>query len=94
MKSPTAMPFSLRASAASPSVAARARVLSAALSPARGPAPPQDSSELTSFAFHAQDVTWSVSYVCLVAGKHTFACRDRATNFWPSAILSLGESWA
>jgi stearoyl-CoA desaturase (Delta-9 desaturase) len=28
-----------------------------------------------------------------VVGKRPFSCRDRATNFWPLAILSLGESW-
>lgn len=38
-------------------------------------------------------VTWSVNSVCHVAGRRPFACRDRATNFWPLAILSMGESW-
>src|SRR6516225_6395766 len=38
-------------------------------------------------------VTWSVNSVCHVVGKRPFACRDRATNFWPLAILSMGESW-
>jgi len=38
-------------------------------------------------------VTWSVNSVCHVVGRRPFACRDRATNFWPLAILSLGESW-
>jgi stearoyl-CoA desaturase (delta-9 desaturase) len=38
-------------------------------------------------------VTWSVNSVCHVVGKRPFSCRDRATNFWPLAILSLGESW-
>jgi stearoyl-CoA desaturase (delta-9 desaturase) len=26
-------------------------------------------------------------------GKRPFANRDRATNFWPLAIISFGESW-
>ena len=38
-------------------------------------------------------VTWSVNSICHVIGKRPFACRDRSTNFWPLAILSLGESW-
>ena len=38
-------------------------------------------------------VTWSVNSICHVAGKRPFTSRDRATNFWPLAILSFGESW-
>ena len=38
-------------------------------------------------------VTWSVNSVCHVVGRRPFACHDRATNFWPLAILSMGESW-
>jgi len=38
-------------------------------------------------------VTWSVNSVCHVAGSRPFTSRDRATNFWPLAILSFGESW-
>ena len=38
-------------------------------------------------------VTWSVNSVCHVVGKRPFSSRDRATNFWPLAILSMGESW-
>jgi len=38
-------------------------------------------------------LTWSVNSVCHVAGKRPFSCRDRATNFWPLALLSFGESW-
>ncbi len=38
-------------------------------------------------------VTWSVNSVCHVVGKRPFASRDRATNFWPLALLSFGESW-
>jgi stearoyl-CoA desaturase (delta-9 desaturase) len=40
-------------------------------------------------------VTWSINSVCHVFGKQPFKTRegDKATNFWPLAILSLGESW-
>jgi stearoyl-CoA desaturase (Delta-9 desaturase) len=38
-------------------------------------------------------VTWSINSVCHVVGSRPFASRDRATNFWPLAILSAGESW-
>ncbi|WP_116449768.1 acyl-CoA desaturase [Blastococcus litoris] len=38
-------------------------------------------------------VTWSINSVCHVMGNRPFASRDRATNFWPLAILSGGESW-
>ena len=40
-------------------------------------------------------VTWSINSVCHVLGNRPFVSpgRDRATNFWPLAILSAGESW-
>jgi stearoyl-CoA desaturase (Delta-9 desaturase) len=40
-------------------------------------------------------VTWSINSVCHVFGERPFAMRegDRASNFWPLAILSFGESW-
>ncbi|MEU3979461.1 fatty acid desaturase [Streptomyces sp. NPDC026672] len=38
-------------------------------------------------------VTWSVNSICHVAGSRPFASRDKATNFWPLALLSFGESW-
>jgi stearoyl-CoA desaturase (delta-9 desaturase) len=38
-------------------------------------------------------VTWSVNSVCHVIGQRPFTCKDKATNFWPLAILSFGESW-
>jgi stearoyl-CoA desaturase (delta-9 desaturase) len=40
-------------------------------------------------------VTWSINSICHVYGDRPFATRgaDRATNFWPLAILSMGESW-
>jgi stearoyl-CoA desaturase (delta-9 desaturase) len=38
-------------------------------------------------------VTWSVNSVCHLIGERPFASRDRAANFWPLALLSMGESW-
>jgi stearoyl-CoA desaturase (Delta-9 desaturase) len=38
-------------------------------------------------------VTWSINSVCHVVGTQPFVSRDRATNVWPLAILSAGESW-
>jgi stearoyl-CoA desaturase (delta-9 desaturase) len=38
-------------------------------------------------------VTWSINSVCHVVGNRPFTSRDKATNFWPLAILSGGESW-
>jgi stearoyl-CoA desaturase (delta-9 desaturase) len=38
-------------------------------------------------------VTWSVNSVCHMIGERPFAARDRSANFWPLAILSMGESW-
>ena len=38
-------------------------------------------------------MTWSINSVCHVVGNRPFTSRDRATNFWPLAILSGGESW-
>jgi stearoyl-CoA desaturase (delta-9 desaturase) len=38
-------------------------------------------------------ITWSVNSVCHVAGTRPFASRDKATNFWPLAVISFGESW-
>ncbi|MEU8076502.1 acyl-CoA desaturase [Catellatospora citrea] len=38
-------------------------------------------------------VTWSVNSICHVVGERPFVSKDRATNFWPLAILSFGESW-
>jgi stearoyl-CoA desaturase (delta-9 desaturase) len=42
-----------------------------------------------------QHVTWSVNSLCHLLGSRPFAtrCHDRATNLWPLAVLSLGESW-
>jgi stearoyl-CoA desaturase (delta-9 desaturase) len=38
-------------------------------------------------------VTWSINSICHMVGKRPFASRDRSRNFWPLAILSMGESW-
>ncbi|MEV0381524.1 acyl-CoA desaturase [Nonomuraea sp. NPDC050643] len=42
-----------------------------------------------------QHVTWSVNSLCHVIGSRPFKTRrhDRATNLWPLALLSFGESW-
>jgi stearoyl-CoA desaturase (Delta-9 desaturase) len=38
-------------------------------------------------------ITWSVNSICHVVGERPFNSKDKATNFWPLAILSFGESW-
>ena len=38
-------------------------------------------------------VTWSINSVCHVYGERPFDSRDKASNFWPLALLSFGESW-
>jgi stearoyl-CoA desaturase (delta-9 desaturase) len=38
-------------------------------------------------------VTWSINSVCHIVGERPFKSTDKATNFWPLAILSFGESW-
>jgi stearoyl-CoA desaturase (Delta-9 desaturase) len=42
-----------------------------------------------------QHVTWSVNSLCHMIGDRPFTTRrhDRATNLWPLALLSFGESW-
>lgn len=42
-----------------------------------------------------QHVTWSVNSLCHLYGSRPFTTRrhDRATNLWPLALVSLGESW-
>jgi len=42
-----------------------------------------------------QHVTWSVNSLCHMFGSRPFATRryDRATNLWPLALVSFGESW-
>ncbi|WP_018685132.1 acyl-CoA desaturase [Actinokineospora enzanensis] len=43
-----------------------------------------------SFLHH---VTWSVNSICHMIGERPFRSRDKATNFWPLALLSMGEAW-
>ncbi len=38
-------------------------------------------------------VTWSINSICHMIGNRPFVARDRSANFWPLAILSMGESW-
>jgi stearoyl-CoA desaturase (delta-9 desaturase) len=40
-------------------------------------------------------VTWSINSICQVYGQRPFATRgaDRASNFWPLAVISFGENW-
>jgi stearoyl-CoA desaturase (delta-9 desaturase) len=38
-------------------------------------------------------VTWSINSICHMIGERPFAAKGNATNFWPLAILSMGESW-
>ena len=42
-----------------------------------------------------QHITWSVNSLCHVLGSRPFSTHrfDRATNVWPLALLSFGESW-
>ena len=42
-----------------------------------------------------QHVTWSINSLCHVVGSRPFPTRpfDRATNLWPLALVSMGESW-
>jgi stearoyl-CoA desaturase (Delta-9 desaturase) len=38
-------------------------------------------------------VTWSINSICHMIGERPFAAQGKATNFWPLAIASMGESW-
>ena len=38
-------------------------------------------------------VTWSINSICHMIGERPFRSRDRSRNFWPLAVLSMGESW-
>ena len=37
--------------------------------------------------------TWSINSICHTLGNRPFVTTDRSTNFWPLAIISMGESW-
>ncbi|MEP6853820.1 MAG: acyl-CoA desaturase [bacterium] len=43
--------------------------------------------------FLLHHVTWSINSVCHTIGERPYASRDKSANFWPLAILSMGESW-
>ncbi len=45
--------------------------------------------------FLLHHVTWSVNSLCHLMGNRPFKTRrdDRATNLWPLAIVSFGDSW-
>ena len=43
--------------------------------------------------FLLHHVTFAINSVCHVAGRRPFRTRDRSANFWPLAVLSMGESW-
>jgi stearoyl-CoA desaturase (delta-9 desaturase) len=38
-------------------------------------------------------ITWSINSICHMIGERPFIGQGKATNFWPLAILSMGESW-
>jgi len=38
-------------------------------------------------------ITWSTNSICHMIGERPFTARDKAANFWPLAIFSMGESW-
>lgn len=40
-------------------------------------------------------ITWSVNSICHLFGRRPYRTRgsDRARNFWPLAVISMGESW-
>lgn len=43
--------------------------------------------------FLLHHVTFAINSICHVVGRRPFQVRDRSTNFWPLALLSMGESW-
>jgi stearoyl-CoA desaturase (Delta-9 desaturase) len=45
--------------------------------------------------FVLHHVTWSVNSLCHLTGSRPFKTRraDRATNLWPLALVSFGDSW-
>jgi stearoyl-CoA desaturase (delta-9 desaturase) len=38
-------------------------------------------------------VTWSINSICHMIGNRPWTAPGKATNVWPLAILSMGESW-
>jgi stearoyl-CoA desaturase (delta-9 desaturase) len=43
--------------------------------------------------FILHHTTWSVNSICHIVGKRPFASRDKSANFWPMALLAMGENW-
>jgi stearoyl-CoA desaturase (delta-9 desaturase) len=43
--------------------------------------------------FILHHTTWSVNSVCHIFGERPFTSRDKSTNFWPMALLAMGENW-
>ena len=43
--------------------------------------------------FVLHHVTWSVNSICHVVCSRPYRCHDKATNCWPLALISMGESW-
>jgi stearoyl-CoA desaturase (delta-9 desaturase) len=37
--------------------------------------------------------TWSINSICHTIGQKPFKTRDKATNVWWLAVMSMGESW-
>jgi stearoyl-CoA desaturase (delta-9 desaturase) len=43
--------------------------------------------------FILHHTTWSVNSICHIVGKRPFSSRDKSANFWPMALLAMGENW-
>ena len=43
--------------------------------------------------FVLHHTTWSINSLCHTFGSRPFRTRDRSTNFWPLALIAMGESW-
>ena len=43
--------------------------------------------------FVLHHTTWSINSLCHTFGERPFKTRDRSTNFWPLALIAMGESW-
>jgi stearoyl-CoA desaturase (Delta-9 desaturase) len=43
--------------------------------------------------FILHHTTWSVNSICHIIGKRPFSSRDKSANFWPMALLAMGENW-
>jgi hypothetical protein len=65
------------------------------LSPAPGIAPGICRAPSPRYEAPIPDYDGRAHFLCHVIGEHRFRTRrpDRATNLWPLALLSFGESW-